>query len=269
MCSWLATASARASSTRPGSVSSTPVGPRSSSGTTGLTLEGAQVLADRGLGPAELAGRGADRAGPGDRPEDQQPARVHAWHGATLAAVTAEILRYAAFTDDPQRGNPAGVVLDATGLSAEEMQGIAAEVGYSETAFVIPGDGPLATRYFSPQAEVDFCGHATIALAVARADRDGPGPLALDTAAGRIDVDVVATPTGPVATLRSVPTQHAAGGRGRPDGAALRPRLGAEPTWTTATHRTSRSAACTTRCSRSAPGSGWRTSTTTTTRCWR
>ena len=123
-----------------------------------------------------------------------------------MVAVTAEILRYAAFTEDPRRGNPAGVVLDATGLSAEEMLGIAAEVGYSETAFVIPGDGPLATRYFSPQAEVDFCGHATIALAVARADREGPGPLALDTAAGRIDVDVVAGPSGPVATLRSVPT---------------------------------------------------------------
>jgi PhzF family phenazine biosynthesis protein len=120
--------------------------------------------------------------------------------------VTAEILRYAAFTDNPQRGNPAGVVLDASGLSDAEMQAIAADVGYSETAFAIPGDGPLATRYFSPQAEVDFCGHATIALAVATADRDGPGPLTLDTAAGRIDVDVVAGPTGPVATLRSVPT---------------------------------------------------------------
>ena len=120
--------------------------------------------------------------------------------------MSAEILRYAAFTDDPQRGNPAGVVLDATGLADAELQRIAAEVGYSETAFVMPGDGPLATRYFSPQAEVDFCGHATIALAVATADRDGPGLLALDTAAGRIDVDVVAGPTGPVATLRSVPT---------------------------------------------------------------
>ena len=120
--------------------------------------------------------------------------------------MTAEILRYAAFTDDPRRGNPAGVVLDASGLSGEEMQGIAADVGYSETAFTIPGEGPIATRYFSPQAEVDFCGHATIALAVATADRDGPGPLSLDTAAGRIDVDVVAGPTGPVATLRSVPT---------------------------------------------------------------
>jgi PhzF family phenazine biosynthesis protein len=125
---------------------------------------------------------------------------------ATLASVNPEILRYAAFTDDPASGNPAGVVLDATGLSEARMQEIAAEVGYSETAFVIPGDGPLRTRYFSPDREVDFCGHATIALAVAVADRDGPGPLALDTAAGRIDVDVIATSNGPSATLRSVPT---------------------------------------------------------------
>jgi PhzF family phenazine biosynthesis protein len=121
--------------------------------------------------------------------------------------VTAEILRYAAFTDDPATGNPAGVVLDAAGLSDAEMQRIAGEVGYSETAFVVPGEGPLQTRYFSPRAEVDFCGHATIALAVAKAERDGVGPVALDTPAGRIDVDVVAGPTGPVATLRSVPTR--------------------------------------------------------------
>lgn len=121
--------------------------------------------------------------------------------------MNAEILRYAAFTDDPLRGNPAGVVLDASGLSDAEMQRIAADVGYSETAFVVPGDGALPTRYFSPAAEVDFCGHATIALAVARAEREGVGPIALDTPAGRIDVEVVAGADGPVATLRSVPTR--------------------------------------------------------------
>ena len=116
-----------------------------------------------------------------------------------------EVLRYAAFTEDPATGNPAGVVLDATGLSDDEMQRIAAEVGYSETAFLLPGD-PVPTRYFSPRAEVDFCGHATIASAVARAERVGPGPVVLDTPAGRIDVEVVDGDTGPVATLRSVPT---------------------------------------------------------------
>src|SRR5688572_20352815 len=47
-----------------------------------------------------------------------------------------EILRYAAFTDRPNGGNPAGVVLDAAGLDDEAMQRIAAEVDFSETAFV-------------------------------------------------------------------------------------------------------------------------------------
>ena len=62
----------------------------------------------------------------------------------------AGILRYAAFTGDPSGGNPAAV---------------AAEVGYSETAFVTAADaaaGELDVRYFSPAAEVPFCGHATL-----------------------------------------------------------------------------------------------------------
>ncbi len=49
-----------------------------------------------------------------------------------------EILRYAAFTDAPEGGNPAGVVPDATGLDDAAMLAIAAEVGYSETAFLLP-----------------------------------------------------------------------------------------------------------------------------------
>ncbi|MFD0854037.1 PhzF family phenazine biosynthesis isomerase, partial [Actinomadura adrarensis] len=75
----------------------------------------------------------------------------------------AEILRYAAFTDTPEGGNPAGVVLAADGLTDEQMQGIAAEVGFSETAFLFrpaAEDGPRPVRYFSPLAEVAFCGHA-------------------------------------------------------------------------------------------------------------
>ena len=86
-----------------------------------------------------------------------------------------EILRYVAFSDRPDGGNPAGVVLDATGLSDERMLEIAAEVGYSETAFLSGDD----IRYFSPLAEVPFCGHATIATAVALAERDGPGERVL------------------------------------------------------------------------------------------
>jgi PhzF family phenazine biosynthesis protein len=54
--------------------------------------------------------------------------------------MTDDVLRYAAFTDRPTGGNPAGVVLDAAGMSDDEMLAIAAELGYSETAFLTGGD---------------------------------------------------------------------------------------------------------------------------------
>ena len=62
------------------------------------------------------------------------------------------ILRYTAFTDDPDGGNPAGVVLDASELTDARMQEIAAELGYSETAFATSrDDGGYDVRYFSPR----------------------------------------------------------------------------------------------------------------------
>jgi PhzF family phenazine biosynthesis protein len=114
------------------------------------------------------------------------------------------VLRYSAFTKDPAGGNPAGVVLDATGLSDEVMLAIAAKVGYSETAFVLPRSGTreFDVRYFSPKAEVPFCGHATIATSVALAERIGDGPLTFHTPAGEITIE---TANG-TATLTSVPT---------------------------------------------------------------
>lgn len=117
-----------------------------------------------------------------------------------------EILRYVAFSTDPKGGNPAGVVLDATGADDAAMLATAAEVGYSETAFVVPsGDGALDVRYFSPLAEVSFCGHATIATAVAHAERHGTGRLRLRTAAGPVTVTTDRAADGTlVATLVSV-----------------------------------------------------------------
>src|ERR1700712_1909639 len=99
------------------------------------------------------------------------------------------ILRYTAFTDDPAGGNPAGVVLDATDLSAERMQAIAKELGYSESAFAIKReDGDYDVPYFSPEMEVPFCGHATIATGVALAHRDGAGARVFHTQSGPIPV---------------------------------------------------------------------------------
>ncbi|MCX5195467.1 PhzF family phenazine biosynthesis protein [Streptomyces sp. NBC_00249] len=117
-----------------------------------------------------------------------------------------DLLRYVAFSTDPLGGNPAGVVLDATGIDEATMAATAADVGYSETAFVFPRqDGALDIRYFSPQTEVPFCGHATIATAVAHAQRHGVGDLLLHTQAGRVPVSTSAGPDGAVtATLVSV-----------------------------------------------------------------
>ncbi|HEX5618726.1 MAG TPA: PhzF family phenazine biosynthesis isomerase [Solirubrobacteraceae bacterium] len=113
-----------------------------------------------------------------------------------------EVLRYAAFTDTPTGGNPAGVVLDSDGLSDADMLEIAADVGYSETAFVNGDD----IRYFSPLAEVPFCGHATIATGVAIAERRGPGELVFNTRSGVVPVLTRRDGQGRVtATLTSVP----------------------------------------------------------------
>ncbi|WP_217183111.1 PhzF family phenazine biosynthesis protein [Streptomyces sp. AC495_CC817] len=100
-----------------------------------------------------------------------------------------EILRYSAFAATPDGGNPAGVVLDASGLDDADMQRIAAEVGYAETAFVVGREGArVRVRYWSPAAEVPFCGHATVATAVALAERDGPGSVVFDTAGGEVSL---------------------------------------------------------------------------------
>ena len=71
-----------------------------------------------------------------------------------------------AFADKPFGGNPAGVVLLEDDVFPEEelMLNIAAELRYSETAFVRRHSAQEFTvRYFTPKAEVELCGHATIA----------------------------------------------------------------------------------------------------------
>ncbi|MFL5674825.1 MAG: PhzF family phenazine biosynthesis protein [Chloroflexota bacterium] len=121
------------------------------------------------------------------------------------------LIRSAAFTTDPAGGNPAGVWIGRVFPSDDEMQRIAADVGYSETAFIVPEDGGLGgrfrVRYFSPLAEVPFCGHATIASGVALAARGEPARLVFQTVAGRVGVDTATTDDGLTrATLTSVAT---------------------------------------------------------------
>ncbi|HET9083438.1 MAG TPA: PhzF family phenazine biosynthesis isomerase [Candidatus Limnocylindrales bacterium] len=122
---------------------------------------------------------------------------------------TGTLLRLAAFTTEPSGGNPAGVWFGDALPDPVEMQRMAGEVGYSETAFLAPdgsGDpGRLRVRYFSPAKEIDFCGHATIASGVALAERGWPAALTLRTNDGVVDLDVVRDGDGRFqATLTSV-----------------------------------------------------------------
>lgn len=113
--------------------------------------------------------------------------------------------RLTAFTIDPKGGNPAGVWLGDSLPLPEEMQRIAGEVGFSETAFVAPQTGLTRTvRYFSPEMEVPFCGHATIATGVLLGELCGAGRYCFATQVGDIAVEVAAIEGQWQATLTSV-----------------------------------------------------------------
>ena len=100
-----------------------------------------------------------------------------------------EIQRLAAFSNGSEGGNPAGVVLPDEMPQADTMQRVAADVGFSETAFAVQQGDSWRVRYFSPESEVPFCGHATIALGAALAQQHGNGSFALELNNARITVD--------------------------------------------------------------------------------
>lgn len=105
-----------------------------------------------------------------------------------------------AFTETPQTGNPAGVVLNAGGLSDTQMQAIAREMALSETAYVLPASIPgadLKIRWFTPTDEVALCGHATVAAfhALASEGLHGMGSIGtyafkLETKSGILPVNI-------------------------------------------------------------------------------
>lgn len=75
------------------------------------------------------------------------------------------IFQVDAFTEEPFKGNPAGVCLLGKPAEAAWMQKVAAEMNLAETAFPLPeGDG-FRLRWFTPKVEVKLCGHATLATA--------------------------------------------------------------------------------------------------------
>ena len=122
---------------------------------------------------------------------------------------TASLYRLAAFSSTPEGGNPAGVWIAETLPDPRVMQQIAAEVGYSETAFVAPARGRDRTvRYYSPAVEIPFCGHATIATGVVLGQAEGDGTYRLATAVGVVPVTVRTRDGIREASLLSVAPRH-------------------------------------------------------------
>lgn len=88
-----------------------------------------------------------------------------------MAKRTVNVFQIDVFTDQLFAGNPAGVVLGAERLSEVEMQALARELNNSDSAFVLPPDGDdheVRLRFFTPNREVGFVGHASVAAHVAR-----------------------------------------------------------------------------------------------------
>ena len=76
-----------------------------------------------------------------------------------------KVFQVDAFTLNPFKGNPAGVVLLSGRKPDDWMQSFAREMNLSETAFLINKQGGYLLRWFTPKVEVDLCGHATLASA--------------------------------------------------------------------------------------------------------
>lgn len=117
-----------------------------------------------------------------------------------------------AFTDRPFHGNPAGVCLLSEPKDAAWMQNVAMEMNLSETAFPVPRkDGDYDLRWFTPAAEVDLCGHATLATAhvfwengILQPNAQGKfhtrsGLLTADRSGGSIELGFPADPPVPIA----------------------------------------------------------------------
>jgi PhzF family phenazine biosynthesis protein len=116
------------------------------------------------------------------------------------------ILKLAAFSQNGSGGNPAGVAFYDVMPSDDEMLRIAKEVGYSETAFLVKQGDNWRVRYFAPELEVPFCGHATIALGAALGERYGAGEYKLVLNDSEITVRAEKTENGFLSTLQSPKT---------------------------------------------------------------
>lgn len=107
---------------------------------------------------------------------------------------TINVFHYDAFTNKPNMGNPAGIVLDADGLTEEEMQRIAKKIGFNETTFVLSSEvAHIRMRFFTPGFEMDLCGHGTVGTIFALRERgllEEKSNLTIETKAGILPIQI-------------------------------------------------------------------------------
>jgi PhzF family phenazine biosynthesis protein len=103
-----------------------------------------------------------------------------------------KIYQIDAFVSEQYRGNTAGVCLLKTALLESQMQAIAKEMGFAETAFLLPeGDRCWNIRWFTPTVEVELCGHATLTAGWVLAEICGEaGPLIFSSRSGNLTVEI-------------------------------------------------------------------------------
>lgn len=83
--------------------------------------------------------------------------------GSEIKMPKRKVLHYDAFSSIANKGNPAGVVLDADDLNESEMQEIAENIGFNETVFIMKSKkADLRLCYFTPGHEINLCGHETV-----------------------------------------------------------------------------------------------------------
>ena len=115
-----------------------------------------------------------------------------------------------AFTEEPFAGNPAAVCLLDEARTEVWMQRLAREMNHSETAFLVRDGEAWSLRWFTPECEVDLCGHATLAGAHVLWESGIAGPeetlhfktrsgaLSARRHVGWIELDLPATPAAPI-----------------------------------------------------------------------
>lgn len=105
---------------------------------------------------------------------------------------TIQVYHYDAFSNTPDKGNPAGVVFQAEHLSEAEMQQIAYEVGFNETVFILKSEtADVRLRYYTPGHEINLCGHATMAALYGMKSRgllEGKESITIETKVGVLPI---------------------------------------------------------------------------------